>query len=166
MFSRQKHFRLKKKINVVSETLSLLFRKHFAKQIEKESYNFCGRGPCVPPSVEDQCFHLRRLDLQILLCRCLAPDSVGATRSRATGARQRHRRICNSSLLKWKHWPSTEGGTHGHDHKTDAIFSVCFTKCFRNKSESVSETKINVFLKRKCFYLQNICEMKVFSKQK
>jgi len=29
----------------------------------------------------------------------------------------------------------------GHDHKTDAIFSICFTKCFRNKSE--------VFPKRK-----------------
>jgi len=24
-----------------------------------------------------------------------------------------HRRICKSSLLKWKRWPSTEGGTHG-----------------------------------------------------
>jgi len=24
-----------------------------------------------------------------------------------------HRRICKSILLNWKHWPSTEGGTHG-----------------------------------------------------
>jgi len=37
----------------------------------KKSHQFCGRGPCVPPSVEGQCFHLRRLDLQI--CPCLAP---------------------------------------------------------------------------------------------
>jgi len=28
--------------------------------------SFSGRGPCVPTSVEGQCFHLRRLDLQIL----------------------------------------------------------------------------------------------------
>jgi len=38
---------------------------------------------------------------------------VSTTRSQATGASHRHRRICKSSLLKWKHWPSTEGGTHG-----------------------------------------------------
>jgi len=29
------------------------------------------------------------------------------------GARHRHRRICKASLLKWKHWPSTQGDTHG-----------------------------------------------------
>jgi len=38
---------------------------------------------------------------------------VRAKRTPATGARHRHRGICKSSLLKWKHWPSTEGGTHG-----------------------------------------------------
>jgi len=38
---------------------------------------------------------------------------VSATRSRDTGARHRHTIICKSSLLKWKHWPSTEGGAHG-----------------------------------------------------
>jgi len=32
-------------------------------------------------------------------------SNVRAIRSRATGARHRHRRICESSLLKWKHWP-------------------------------------------------------------
>jgi len=36
---------------------------------------------------------------------------VSAIRSRATGARHRHRRISKSSLLKWKLWPSTEGST-------------------------------------------------------
>ena len=62
-----------------SQPLSLLFRKHFVKQIENIA-SVCGRGPCVPPFVEGQCFRLRRLDLQILLCRCLAPvprDRIG-----------------------------------------------------------------------------------------
>jgi len=31
---------------------------------------------------------------------------VRAILPRATGARHRHRKICKSSLLKWKRWPS------------------------------------------------------------
>jgi len=69
------------------------------------------------------------------------------------GTRYRHRRICKSSLLKWKHWPSTQGGTHATTRKSDAIcfrnaFDLLFfakRKSFRKKSESVSETK-NIFL--------------------
>jgi len=38
---------------------------------------------------------------------------ICAIRSRATGAKHRHGRICKPHLLKWKHWPSTEGSTHG-----------------------------------------------------
>jgi len=52
----------------------------------------------------------------------------------------------------------------GHDHKTDAIFFDFFTKCFRNKNESVSETKKN-FFETKMFLLENICEMKGLSKE-
>jgi len=51
-----------------------------------------------------------------------------------------------------------------HNHKTDTIFFNFFAKCFGNKRESVSETKI-IFFKKKCFNLENICEMKVSSKQ-
>jgi len=70
-----KTFSFQKKIIFVSETLSLLFRKHFVNQIEKTLHQFFLRGPCVQPSVEGQCFHLRRLDLQILLRQCLAPGA-------------------------------------------------------------------------------------------
>jgi len=46
----------------------------------------------------------------------------------------------------------------GHDHKTDAIFFVLFYEVFlKQKYKS---------LKRKCFYVKNICKMKVFLKQK
>ena len=86
---------------------------------------------------------------------------VCAIRSPATGARHR-RRICKSSLLKWKHWPSTEGGAHGPRRKNRCDF-------FRLVLRSVSEINVKVFLKRKqnffkrkCFYLENICETKVF----
>ena len=61
--------------------------------------------------------------------------------------------------------PQRRVASMGNDHKTDDIFSVCYTKCFRNKSESVSATK-KKFFKRKGFHLENICEMKVFSKRK
>jgi len=71
-FLNKNVFVFKKNI-FVSETLPLLFRKHFVNQIENKSHQFSGRGPCVPPCVDGQCFHLRRLDLQILLYRCLAP---------------------------------------------------------------------------------------------
>ena len=64
-----------------------------------------------------------------------------------------HRRICKSSLLKWKHWPSTEGGTNGP--RPEKLMRFVFDmplmnffykmKCFRKKSESVSETKIIFF---------------------
>jgi len=50
----------------------------------------------------------------------------------------------------------------GHDHKTAAIFSIYFAKCFRNKSESVFETKIIFKTKMFSFRLENICKMKVF----
>ena len=64
-FSFQKfYFRLGNTFTFVSETLRNTNRK--------KSHQFCGRGPCVPPSVEGQCFDLRRFDLQILVCRCLA----------------------------------------------------------------------------------------------
>jgi len=80
-------YKRKKKFFFVSEKLSLFFRKlfHFAKKKESKSISktnrirFSGRGPCVPPFVEGQCFHLRRLALQILLCRCLA--TAGSSRS-------------------------------------------------------------------------------------
>jgi len=91
---------------------------------------------------------------------------VRAVRSRATGARHRHRRICESSLLKWKHcWPSTEDGTHGSRPQNWCDFSF-FAKCFRNKSESVSETKINfekmkMFLFRKHLRNESVVETKV-----
>jgi len=71
---------------------------------------------------------------------------VRTLRSRATGARHRHKTICKSSLLKWKHWPSTEAGTHGpRPQNWCDVFSIGYTKCFRNKSESVSESKIIFF---------------------
>jgi len=58
--------------------------------------------------------------------------------SRATGARYRQRRTCKSSLLKWKHWPSTEGGTHGPrpEKLMRFVFDLLFFakwKCFRKK---------------------------------
>ena len=88
---------------------------------------------------------------------------VRAIRSRPTGTRHRHRRICKSNLLKWKHWLSTKGGTPRPQNWCD-FFSICFTKCFRNKSESVFETKIKLFLflKWKYFHLQT--KLKVFPK--
>ena len=48
----------------------------------------------------------------------------------------------------------------GHDEKTDAIFSVYFTKCFRSKSENVSETKIKIF------WNENVFIQKTFAKRK
>jgi len=45
------------------------------------------------------------------------------------------------------------------------LFSTDFTKCFRNESESFSETKIN-FIKTEMFYLENICETKRVFKTK
>jgi len=62
---------------------------------------------------------------------------VRVIRSRTTGARHRHSRICKSNLLKWKHWPSTEaeGGTHGPRPQNWCDF-------FRFVLQSVSETKI------------------------
>ena len=65
-FSFQKnYFRFGNTFTFVSETLR--------KPNRKTLHQFFRRGPCVPPSVEGQCFHLRRLDLQIVLRRCLAP---------------------------------------------------------------------------------------------
>jgi len=57
-------FRFRNTFTFISETLR--------KTNRKKSHLFFRRGPCAPPSVEGQCFHLRRLDLQILR-RCLAP---------------------------------------------------------------------------------------------
>jgi len=166
----------------------------------------------VPPSVEGQCFHLRKLStfqttglqasifkywltaslpplpnrtihplllakrynsltlshkLHVLCHKSLKDISprighhnkerlrlVYAVQSRATGARHRHRRICKSSLLKWKHWPSTEGGTHGAQPQNWCDFFNFFAKCFRNKSESVSEMKVILF-KTKIFSFKN-----------
>jgi len=100
----------------------------------------------------------------------LSQGKTQSTRTRNTiascWARHRHRRICKSSLLKRKHWPSTEGGTHGARRKNWCDFFGLFYevfpkqkwKCFRNKNKN--------FLKRKCFYSENICETKVFSKRK
>ena len=157
----------------------------------------------MPPSVEGQCFHLRKLStfqttrlqastfqywltapqpplpfaqsirfswpkgchsltlshkLHVLCHKSLKDISpmigrhnkerlrlVYAIRSRATGARHRHRRIRKSSLLKWKHWPSRRVARMDHNHKTDTTFFNFFAKCFVNKSESVSETKIFFF---------------------
>ena len=71
---------------------------------------------------------------------------VRSIRSRATGARYRHRRICKSKPSQveilalnggWHVWTTTT--------KLMRFFSICFTKCFRNKSESVSKTKIIYF---------------------
>jgi len=88
-----------------------------------------------------------------------------AIQSRATGARHRHGKSANQAFSKWKHWPSTDGGTHGPRPQNWCDF-------FRFVSRSVSETKVSVsekklfFKKRKCLNLKNICEMKVFSKRK
>jgi len=71
------YFRFGYAITFVSKTLR--------KTNRKKLHQFCGRGPCVPPSVEGQCFQLRRRDLQILLRRCLAP-----------AARDRTARTCRS----------------------------------------------------------------------
>jgi len=47
----------------------------YIKSISKTNHiRFSGRGPCMPPCIEGQCFHLRRLALQILLCWSLAPE--------------------------------------------------------------------------------------------
>ena len=79
---------------------------------------------------------------------------VRAIRSRATGARQRHihNLQINPSHVKtmalnggWHAWATTR--------KLIRFFSICFTKCFLNESK--------IFLKRKFFYLENICETKV-----
>jgi len=75
---------------------------------------------------------------------------VRAIRSRATGARHRHRRICKSSLLKWKHWPSMEDCTHGAQPQNCCDFFQFFCeiiqkqkwKCFWNES---------IFFKTKIF---------------
>jgi len=67
---------------------------------------------------------------------------VRAIRSLATRARHRHKRICKSSLLKWKYWPSTQGGAHGPRPQNWCDF-------FRFVLRRVSETKVKVFPKRK-----------------
>ena len=72
MFSKQKHFRFKKNYFRFENTFTFV-SKTLLNINRKKSHKFCGRVPCVPTPVEGQCFHLRRLDLQILLCRCLAP---------------------------------------------------------------------------------------------
>ena len=76
-----KTFSIKKKFFSSRKHFHFCFRNTWQKNWKK-SYRFCSCGPCVPPSVEGQCFHLRRFDLQILLCRCLAPvarDRIGRT---------------------------------------------------------------------------------------
>ena len=86
-FSFLKRFRFEKKIFFVSETFPVFFRKlfHFAKKmliktiLKTNRIRISGRGPCVPPCAEGQCFHFRRLTLEILLCRCLPP--AGSSRS-------------------------------------------------------------------------------------
>ena len=50
-----------------------------------------------------------------------------------------------------ENWPSTEGGTHGLRPQNWCDFFYLF---------------YGVFPKQKCFYFENICEMKVFSKRK
>jgi len=70
---------------------------------------------------------------------------VRAIRSRATGAAHRHRRMQIKPFSNGNTGPQRRLARVGHDHKTDAIFSICFTKCLRNKIESVSNTKI-IFL--------------------
>ena len=67
---------------------------------------------------------------------------VRAVRSRAAGARHRRKRICKSRLLNWKHWPSTEGGTHGPRPQNWCNF-------FRFVLRSVFETKVIAYPKRK-----------------
>ena len=99
---------------------------------------------------------------------------VRAIRSRATGARHRHRIICKSSLLNWKHWLSTKSGTHWPrpENLMRFVFDLLLVyffmqnECFLKKSENVYETKIKLFSKRNCFCLETICEAKVFLKRK
>jgi len=91
---------------------------------------------------------------------------VRATESRATGARYRRRRICKSNLLKWKHWPSREGGTHEPRQQNRCNFLRYILLSVSETKEKVFPKRKKNFLKRKCFYLENICEMKVFSKRK
>jgi len=55
----------------------------------------------------------------------------------------------SASFLKWKHWLALNGGWRTWATTTKLmrfVFSICFTKCFRNKSGSVFETKPNFFV--------------------
>jgi len=88
--------------------------------------------------------------------------TYASIRSRGTGAKHRHRTICKSNLLKWKHWPSTKGGTHGPRPQTDAIFSICFTKCFQNKSESGSEPQTKIFGTKMLYFTKHLLKERVF----
>jgi len=56
--------------------------------------------------------------------------------------------------------------TIGHDDKTDAIFSVCFTKCFRNKSESVSKMKILFFETKMFLFKKHLRNESVFESKR
>ena len=75
--------------------------------------------------------------------------------------RHRHRSICKSNLLKWEHWPLTESAWYAWATTTKLMrfYSICFTKCFRIKSESASETKM--FLVRKHLRNESVFETKV-----
>jgi len=85
---------------------------------------------------------------------------VRAIRSRATGARLRHRRICKSSLIKWKHWPSTEGGTQGPQPQNWCDFFQFFCQVFRKQTWKCFRDK-NIFFK-----FENVFIQKIFTKWK
>ena len=51
------------------------------------------------------------------------------------------------------------------DEKTDAIFCDLFYEVFPKQKWKCFRNKNTIFLKRKCFYLENICETKVFSNE-
>ena len=52
-----------------------------------------------------------------------------------------------------------------HDHKTNVIFFYLFCECFRNKSESVSEMKINFFKTKMFVFRKHLRNESVFKKK-
>jgi len=134
MFSEQKHFHFKKKF--------LLFRNHIHFCVQIKIFSFR----------KQKQFYFRFKNLSFRKCflkktflflkNLFSFSKHFHFWSRAIGARYRHRRICKSSLLKWKYWPSTEGGTYKPRPQNWCEF-------FRFVLRSVSETKW------KCFQNEN-----------
>ena len=74
--------------------------------------------------------------------------------SRATGARKTTRESANQTFSSGNTGPQRRVARNRHGpppQKWCDIFSICFKKCFRNKSESVSETNIKFFQNENVF---------------